>query len=592
MKTKQKKGISLIVLVITIIVMIILAGTIILSLTGSGVIGKADEGVLKSDLKSFEGELMLYKSKEMLKNNKGEINIAANEEEIYKVLPSLKGSKYDGIIQIENGKIVIIASDVQIAERYNNLGYNIADKRAYEQGAYYSLIKNVNTPVLLEGMAPIKWTGQGESGFEITQSYDENWYNYTDTSSSSHTSKWANAQTEDGSMWVWIPRFAYKINYTNPSNKGAGGTIDILFLKGNSNKYIDSSGNEKQIPTGYLVHPAFQDESQINFKNGGWDKEIPGFWIAKFEAGFEENSPKSTGIKYNNLYGWNKHNYVEELGGWIYWYNIYGQITNSAMLKYPVFRANQIAYNYVTIGDCYESAKSMIFEGNPYGLKSDSYPHITKNSEWGAVVYLTHSKYGVNGNKVEGNNSSTFFTVMEGQDPTTASRYVITAGGDNTTENKKGLNSKTVLTKNKLQSTTGNEYGIYDMSGGLSEFTAGYFRNSDLTEINTGNKFWSDDLKKSTKYKSYYYFNSGMVEGNRYYNLPENSSRKGEAIWETSTGGSSSYLSWHDGATTFMTYGFTLRGGAKNSAGSIFGFSYGQGTPSKSRGWRPCLIRN
>ena len=31
--------------------------------------------------------------------------------------------------------------------------------------------------------------------------------------------KWANAKTEDGSMWVWIPRYAYKVVYNDPSDK-------------------------------------------------------------------------------------------------------------------------------------------------------------------------------------------------------------------------------------------------------------------------------------------------------------------------------------------------------------------------------------
>ena len=49
MKTKQKNGISLIVLVITIIVMIILAAAIILSLSNSGIIGKANKAKTDSD---------------------------------------------------------------------------------------------------------------------------------------------------------------------------------------------------------------------------------------------------------------------------------------------------------------------------------------------------------------------------------------------------------------------------------------------------------------------------------------------------------------------------------------------------------------
>ena len=49
MKTRNKKGISLIVLVITIIVMIILAAAIILSLSSNGIIDRANEAVDKTD---------------------------------------------------------------------------------------------------------------------------------------------------------------------------------------------------------------------------------------------------------------------------------------------------------------------------------------------------------------------------------------------------------------------------------------------------------------------------------------------------------------------------------------------------------------
>ena len=50
MKLNNKKGISLIVLVITIIVMIVLAAAIILSLSNSGVIGRANEAKSKTDV--------------------------------------------------------------------------------------------------------------------------------------------------------------------------------------------------------------------------------------------------------------------------------------------------------------------------------------------------------------------------------------------------------------------------------------------------------------------------------------------------------------------------------------------------------------
>lgn len=54
---KNNKGISLIVLVITIIVMIILAGTLILSLMNNNILGTASGAVLESDEKTLEEEM-------------------------------------------------------------------------------------------------------------------------------------------------------------------------------------------------------------------------------------------------------------------------------------------------------------------------------------------------------------------------------------------------------------------------------------------------------------------------------------------------------------------------------------------------------
>ena len=62
MSIKQKKGISLIVLVITIIVMIILATAIILTLNGSGIIGKAKEAKTVSDLANAKNVVAVAKA--------------------------------------------------------------------------------------------------------------------------------------------------------------------------------------------------------------------------------------------------------------------------------------------------------------------------------------------------------------------------------------------------------------------------------------------------------------------------------------------------------------------------------------------------
>ena len=96
----------------------------------------------------------------------------------------------------------------------------------------FSESKGVNTPNLGEGMTAIKWdeTANGGAGDWVeTDGSDPDWYDYS-------AKKWANAKTADGSMWVWIPRYAYKITYYTDENKAiesstptAYGTIDVKF---------------------------------------------------------------------------------------------------------------------------------------------------------------------------------------------------------------------------------------------------------------------------------------------------------------------------------------------------------------------------
>lgn len=64
----MKKGISLIVLVITIIIMIILAGAVILSLSSSDVTKKASYSTLASDRANFQAEFATIYAEYMAEN--------------------------------------------------------------------------------------------------------------------------------------------------------------------------------------------------------------------------------------------------------------------------------------------------------------------------------------------------------------------------------------------------------------------------------------------------------------------------------------------------------------------------------------------
>ncbi len=417
----------------------------------------------------------------------------------------------------------------------------------------------VNEPKILEGMTPITFDKDGKEK-EIKDT-NSNWYSYVDQGEYKHDgrkSHWANAKTADGSQWVWIPRYAYKI-VKEPEYTGSGSSlkttegreIDIKFMSGTSyDKYIDENGEVQTLPSDYIVHPAFVNESNTSpkFKNGGWDSELTGIWVAKYEAG---------------------------QGG--------TRTENTSKQTYPKFVPNVTSYGNLTIGDMFTLCKNLATNSsNPYGFSSSTVDtHQMKNSEWGAVAYLTQSKYGRNGvevtqNKYNGSSAKTGYGENE------SATY-------NTMEGQKA-------------STTGNIYGIYDMSGGANEYTAGYLNNgksllksygqSLLDETN--NKNGEKNKGISTKYVSVY--NVGTSDSNdNNYNESTNSTRKGEAIWETSKSGSG-YTSWFGDYSYFSNTSdpFLYRGGSYRSSGAyagLFDFYSSYGYAGSFNGFRAVCVQ-
>jgi len=318
----------------------------------------------------------------------------------------------------ENG---LIQRTQKAAEEYQN-----AQKKEQEElegitgeideitNSQYNKTKGINEPKVLTGMTPIKFTEPTDSteGTTVkTNSTDAEWYDYD-------SKKWANTQTQDGSMWVWIPRYAYRIN-------SASQTTEIVFLIGTTDKYYDESGNlqtakratsENEVvdtKVGYTVHPAFTNESSINYANGGWDKELTGIWVAKFEAGYAGGNntaeEKASSVNYSQTSVWGGA--IETAGGTAdgtisarNWQDeIYGSTVTS--IKYPTFQGLTYSMNYINHNDAFKLAKALTESGNIYGLKEDNTDsHLIKNSEWGAVAYLSQSKYGLNGTNIYKNN--------------------------------------------------------------------------------------------------------------------------------------------------------------------------------------------
>lgn len=218
-------------------------------------------------------------------------------------------------------------------------------------------------------------------------------------------------------FYVWIPRFKYRLwNVTGEPNISSYDAytkgIDISFEKNKESggsiyckDNICYSDEEKTISLTQNDNDKYYTPS--SFTN---NEELLGFWVGKYEV--------SNGCKDNCL-------------------------TNSSDLT---ILPNQESWRNNNLSNYYEAIKG---KGNSY--------HIIKNSEWGTISYLSHSKYGICSNMkcTEIASNNTYISGKEGKD-----------------------------------STTGNIYGVYDMAGSASEFVmANYTSNNSLALNNSNFKY-------------------------------------------------------------------------------------------------------
>ena len=167
--------------------------------------------------------------------------------------------------------------------------------------------------------------------------------------------------------------------------------------------------------------------------------------------------------------------------------------------------------NYINHNDVYRISKVLTESGNIYGLSSNSTDsHLMKNSEWGAVSYLSQSKYGLDGteiviNSVYLNNTTKSIYAVTGCASSTADASAVstTIGA----LNNRTQSSVYVWTQKNgtAASSTGTIYGIYDMAGGISERTSSLINNKNDNLKTYGSQIIADlNNGKSTKYITIY----------------------------------------------------------------------------------------
>ena len=354
----------------------------------------------------------------------------------------------------------------------------------------YTDTSGANAPELVEGMIPVVYDEEKSSWVkqDLDKSYayqDQIWANaVTVTEENRATYMSAPAGTEISmedinTMWVWIPRYEYQ--YTNLGDQYAGGTQDlpgeikINFLSGTSTTPSDA--------TNYKVHPAF---------TFGTD-QLTGLWYAKFETSLlEQCIPKDNAINANC------------------------DLTSFT----PQIKPSVTSWRGARISTFFQSIRGMqISKYATYGFANDtSYDiHMSKNSEWGAVAYLSQSKYGKYGNpnytgadkEVAINNCSNYITGIGGD--------TVSAPSSNTT-----CTTNTYETaKGQAASTAGNITGVYDMSGGTWEYMMGVLADSSGAprsgHTETYNSGFNGMLNDGSQYT-----NGINFPESKYYDLYEN----------------------------------------------------------------------
>jgi len=339
-------------------------------------------------------------------------------------------------------------------------------------------------------------------------------------------------------MQVWIPRYKYTVwNYnsdgtaiSNPQEINitfengdvstgeisctdslsgtSGDPSEVCKLKSNNATCTDSTCNGKT-----YTHPAF------TFGN----ENLKGFWVGKFEVSSTYDCESESGFDV-------------------------GCDCNLPSIK-PLSKPNVSSWRGAMVGTFDYTMRGMNDSDNIYGFERNTDTHMIKNMEWGAVGYLTSSKYGLN-DEVAINSNENYITGCGPQ----------SSGSDSFGE----VCNNYVSSLGQTASTTGNVYGVYDMMAGAEEYVMGNIVSSDGETMISGNNsrnfhhsgysgIISNDFNESkyeypdSKYLDKYSYSSDFsnIEG----------SKLGDSVKEMIIGKiGNDYYTWSDFFVDFPTY--------------------------------------
>ncbi len=376
--------------------------------TGYGIIKSAENGYSQALLRNSVSRTTYTYNDRLESKQEGDIEISYTGRK-----PS-----YGIIVLNKDGQVAIAIYEEGICAKKGFSDSKVLGSKMTKEDCissddfiYYNEDKCANSPILAPGMTPVKWTNNIESNTSTT---DDDWYDYCDND----YGNWANARTADGSYWVWIPRYVYKM--INGWHYAAAGIISVQFTKGTNDNWNESNIGPINTDSTSLASKSSKWSNQPAFKFG--EEELPGFWVAKYEA-----SGTSDSVHF---------------------------IPNSTSLR------------NMTVGDMFTVSRNMetnsMYGWGTTGTNIDT--HLIKNTEWAAVAYLSRSFWGAD-SEIWINPSSDFITGCSGL----SARIGASSGCAYEYKSSYGINS----------STTANITGVYDMSGGSGEYVSAYVDNGN-----------------------------------------------------------------------------------------------------------------
>ena len=313
-----------------------------------------------------------------------------------------------------------------------------------------------NAPELDSGMIPVTYNG---SNWEKADATSNNWYNYSEgiwanavTVTSSSRSNYLSAEVgteinmdDIETMWVWIPRYSYSIGSEDGTNyygkqgefldttptQALPGEIDI--------KFVDTNTKDRGTAK-YIVSNGIEDNSWYTpdaFTFG--DQELSGIWVGKFETSSSNPDAENGGGNTTDL---------------------------DAMIK-----PNVTSWRNINVNNAFNVSLKMNDNGNRYGLTTNADTHMMKNSEWAVVAYLSQSAYGKLGNEnFNGANKEIYQNKSD--------QYITGCSDGVPSGNISCQYTYDVNVNGTGASTTGNIYGIYDMSGGAWEYVMANYNDT------------------------------------------------------------------------------------------------------------------